>query len=288
MPAREEDKKNGNSDMNTTHKPGVLFCAMAIAIASSAVHADTHPALDRVSLWLGGYYAQSDATARIDSDSIEGTDVSFEDDFGLSDGRLVGRARLALLIGDSQGFEFDAYRFHRSASRRLDRQVVYNGNTYDVNAEVAGELSMDLGSAAYRWWIPAGDADVWGIGLGAAYYRLRGVVEGNATVNDETEFARVDESVDAWAPLVELGWRHAFDNDMRVYADASGVIKRSGNVQGHIYNVAVGLEYFPLANFGVGLEYGMQRVHLEVGKRHFDGTLDIDLDGPSLFARARF
>ena len=39
---------------------------------------------------------------------------------------------------------------------------------------------------------------------------------------------------DEVAPLLTLGWRHAFSDDLRCYADFSGVKKPSGTLTGHL------------------------------------------------------
>ncbi|UXI67904.1 hypothetical protein [Tahibacter amnicola] len=271
------------------HKKTAIALAFAALGAAAPALADTHPALDRVYVQLGAYLADSNAEARLNgSNGILGTDVSFEDDFGLTDDRVVGRARVGFLIGDSQGIEIDGYRFHRSATRSLDRTINYDGSVFDVDAQVHGSLNLDLASVAWRWWLPAGDRDVFGLGLGAAYYRAEGTVAGEATVNNTHQQVKAGDSVDAWAPLVELGWRHAFSDSLRMYADIAGVKKTNGSISGHIYNFALGAEYYPWENIGFGLEYGAQRIHVVADKSRFDGVLNIDLSGPSAFVKARF
>lgn len=265
------------------------ICAAVLAGTCGVAAADTHPALDRISISLGAYQADSDADARVNgSAGVLGSNVNFEDDFGLTKDREVARARLSFLIGDSQGLEIDGYSFNRSATKTLDRTIVYDGSTFDVDAQVHGKLDMDFASVAWRWWIPAGDADVWGIGLGAGYYRVAGEIAGTATLNGDEQFVRTDESASAWAPLVELGWRHAFSDRARLYADISGVYKSSGSISGHIYNGALGFEYFPWQAIGFGIEYGAQRIKIDADKSNFNGELNIRLSGPSAFLKARF
>lgn len=269
-----------------------LRCLPAVLVAlafAPAVQAEPPMALDRVYFSIGAYQADSDADARIDGENgLVGTDVNFEDDFGLTDDRIVGRARFGFLVGDSQGIEVDGYRFHRSASKTLERTINYDGSTFNVAADVYGKLDMDFASVAWRWWLPAGDRDVWGFGLGGGFYRVAGAVSGQGTLNGNTQQLTLRESASAWAPLVELGWRHAFSESARLYADLSGVRKNNGALQGHIYNLSLGFEYFPWQNLGFGVEYGAQRIKIEADKRSFDGELNVRLNGPSVFLKARY
>lgn len=270
--------------MQRRYLPALLLSALA-----PAAYAEKPMALDRFYLSLGAYHADSEADARIDgADGTIGSDVNFEDDFGLTKGRTVGRARFGFLIGDSQGIEVDAYRFHRNATKTLDRTITYDGSVFDIDASVRGELDLDFASVAWRWWLPAGDKDVWGIGLGGGYYRIAGEVSGQGSLNGQTQQLDLRDSASAWAPLVELGWRHAFSERARLYADISGVRKNSGSLTGHIYNLSVGFEYFPWQNIGFGAEYGAQRIKIEAEKRDFDGEINVHLNGPSLFVKARY
>lgn len=280
---------NPNVTFNTLRRLAISLLAVAGMHAMPA-RADPPLPLDRVSLSLGAYRADISADARIDGeDGTIGSDVNFERDFGLAKDRTIGRARFSFLIGDSQGFEVDAYRLRRDGSAVLDRAITYDGHVYDVNAAVFGRLNMDFSSVAYRWWIPTGERDVWGVGVGGAYYRIRGVVEGEAMIdNGETEFARIEDSASAWAPLLELGWRHAFSDNVRIYADISGVGKHWGSLTGHIYNANLGFEWYFLQNLGLGLEYGAQRILVDTDRDDFNGRLKLRLDGPSAFLRTRF
>lgn len=267
--------------------PALMLAAIAVAPAAQA---DKPMALDRIYFSAGAYQADSDADARINgANGLIGSDVNFEDDFGLTKDRVVGRARFGFLVGDSQGIEVDGYRFHRDANRTLNRTINYDGSTFDIDANVRGELDLDFASVAWRWWIPAGDNDVWGVGLGGAYYRAAGKLSGDATLNDnETQYVTLSDSASAWAPLLELGWRHAFSENARLYADISGVYKSNGSISGHIYNASLGFEYYPWRNLGFGVEYGAQRIKIEADKSSFDGELNVRLSGPSLFLKARY
>lgn len=265
---------------------GVIF--ISLALASSGALAQKSPALDRVSVWLGGYYANTDTTigASDKSGQLKGH-VNLEDDLGFKDRKKVPRARLDFLIGDSQGFSLDYFSVNRSRSKSLGRDISYGGNDYSASARVSGKLDFDFGSAAYRWWFGEGN-DVFGLGLGGAYYRVHAGISGDASLNGESVHASSTSNDSAWAPMLQLGWRHAFNDQWRMYFDASGVKKNGGNLNGHIYNAALGVEWFPWQNVGFGAEYGYSRIKLNQRKHNYNADLDMKLDGPSLFVRLRF
>ncbi|HEY6942627.1 hypothetical protein [Dokdonella sp.] len=260
-----------------------LFAATLAVFATDAARAESR-ALDPASLWLGGYFTNADLAIRASTDP-GGIDTGRVD---LASGHeTVGRARLDLVFWESQGLTFDYYSLGRSTRHVLDQPFSYQGTAYDLDSTLTAKFDLAAGSAAWRFWF-GGEDDVFGLGLGAVYYQAKLRVTGTATLNGvSTDVAqRWDE--DAVAPLVTLGYRHAFSEDLRVYLDASGVRKNGGALSGHIYDARIGLEWFPWHDVGVGAEYGVSRIRLRRNGDLYDAGLDIDLDGPSLFARYRF
>jgi hypothetical protein len=265
-----------------------LAIALAMIVAVSTAWAQPSPALDRVSLWLGGYYSNNETTLSALGSGpyagISGT-LDFEHDLGFSKHHLDPRARLDFLVGDSQGFSFDYYQTHRNVSASYEQPLPPLGT--DVGAHIRSDVNYDFGSASYRWWFGQA-SDVFGAGLGAAWYKVDLRVNGAAQAGDQS--ATVSDSYDesAWAPMLTLGWRHAFDEHWRMYAEAAGVKKNGGTLSGHIVDGALGLEWFPWQNAGFALEYSASRLHLE--RQYDQGTakLDLNSDGPALYLRARF
>lgn len=267
------------------------FLMLPLALASGGAFAQQSPALDRLNLAVGGYYANNDTTLGASDRNREfyGS-VNLEHDLGFKQQRINPRVRLDALIGDHQGFSFDYYRINRSHGDSIGQSISYGGNTYDAQAAVSGKLDFDFGSAAYRWWFGTGST-VFGVGIGAAYYKVDAGISGRASVSgaaNETVQASSDFRENAWAPELQLGWRHAFNDQWRIYADAAGVKKNGGNLSGHIYNVDLGLEWYPWQNLGFGAEYSYNRIRLRNDRENYLANLDLKTDGPSLFVRFRF
>ncbi|WP_240147807.1 outer membrane protein [Luteibacter yeojuensis] len=245
-------------------------------------------ALDNVSIWAGGYYTNNDTTIGAHTGIMNTSgDVNLEDDLDFKKHKTVPRVRLDFLIGEHQGFSFDYYEVDRSHSKTLSEQINFLGNPIDATARVKGDLKFTFGSAAYKWWFGTGD-DVFGVGLGAAYYKVHGSIFGSATVNGETFQEGASTSTDAWAPNLQLGWRHAFSDQWRMYVNANGVKKNGGRLNGHIWDAAVGVEWFPWENVGFGAEYAYTRIKLNQDKRNYDLDLDMKLHGPAAYVRFRF
>lgn len=262
----------------------LAVCAGLLASALSLnAFAAPSPALDRVSIWLGGYRANVDGRLSLSSPTLGSTGeqrIIDADD-------TVKRARADVLIGDSQGFSVDYYRLSSKESRGVSEAFTYDGNSYDINATIDNDTTIDLGNVSYRWWLGSGST-VFGLGVGAAYYRLDNTLSATASLNGSTAQGIERTNKSGWAPLLTLGWRTQINDNFRVYADLSGAKKNGDSLAGEIINAALGVEYFPWKNIGVGAEYAGTRISL---KRNDDGDearLKVKLHGPAVYLRLRF
>lgn len=263
----------------------IRTCAvLALALAAGGARAEHSPALDRIGLSLGGYYADTDVRLSASSERYGIGRTSIEPK---SEDETLGRARLEFLLGDHQGLEFDYFSFRHSRTQTLQRSFDIGDTSFDVGAQLRSRFDLDFGSAAYRWWFGEGRS-VFGLGVGAAYYRVKVGVSAEVSADDAQ--VRVGEryDADAVAPLLTFGWRYAPSDTWRFYADASGVKKNGGKLSGHAWNAAAGVEWFPFTNLGVGLEYAVTRVRLERDSSRYDADLDLHLRGPAAYARLRF
>jgi hypothetical protein len=263
-----------------------LPLALALLSASGGAFAQMSPALDRVSIAAGGFYVEPKVS--LDGDTRYGR---FSTPTAEGEHTTLPRIKAEMLIGDSHGLSFDYFRYHKSYSPEFSGATVVNGQNVSGTAQADAKLELDLAKLAYKFWMGRGN-DVFGIGLGAAYYRAafdgRGTATASATgmASQTIEFSGHD-SESAFAPLVEFGWRHAFSPELRMTAEASGIKKNGGRINGHIYGASVGLEYYPWKNIGLMVDYGTQKIALNRDAER-DASLDVRLTGPSAYLKVRF
>lgn len=262
-----------------------LLAAPVLALAASQACAEDSLALDPVSVWLGGYYANTEVN--VDAKTHSSPDLS-TGKIQLEEGDdTVGRARLDVLLFGSQGLQFDYYTLDHSSTQTLAAPFAYGGVPFEANTSLRGKFEFAAGTAAYHWWF--GDrTDAFGVGLGGAYYSAKLKLDGTVALGDQTASASQKWDEDAIAPLVTLAWRHAINDSLRVYAEGSGIWKSGGNLSGHLYDGRAGVEWFIWHNVGLAAEYGVTRLKLDREGDTYDANLDIKLHGPSLFARFRF
>ncbi|MGK5076557.1 hypothetical protein [Janthinobacterium sp. ZB1P44] len=259
----------------------MMMGVLGIATAAATARAEPSPALDRVSISVGAFSA--DPRINIGADTQFGRIDAPE---SKQSHTTIPRIKADLLIGDRHGLAFDYYRYDKSYTPSLTGETIINGQPVTGTATANADLKLDLAKLAYKWWLGSGN-DTLGIGLGAAYYHAN--LNGTATgvVNGETATARDSIGEHAFAPLLEVGWRHAFTPDLRMYAEASGIKKNGGRINGHIYGGNVGVEWFPFKNIGFVADYGISKIKLHRDSER-DADLNIRLTGPSAYVKVRF
>ena len=259
----------------------MMLGVLGMATAAATARAEPSPTLDRVSISVGAFSA--DPRINIGADTQFGRIDAPE---SKQSHTTIPRIKADVLIGDRHGLAFDYYRYDKSYTPSLTGETIINGQPVTGTATANADLKLDLAKLAYKWWLGSGN-DTFGIGLGAAYYHAN--LNGTATgvVNGETATARDSISEHAFAPLLEVGWRHAFTPDLRMYVEASGIKKNGGRINGHIYGGNVGVEWFPFKNIGFVADYGISKIKLQRDSER-NADLNIRLTGPSAYVKVRF
>ena len=261
-----------------------LLCGVA---ASGLAQAQQSPALDRMSLSLGAFRAEP--KIHLGGDSRYGRIDTPDEKIG---DVTLPRVKAELLIGDSHGVAFDYFRFDEDYGAALTGDTVYEGRPVSGSISANANLRLEMARLSYKYWFGK-DKSAFGVGLGAAYLRAKisGSGEANVSAADPVEnyswSGSGSASDNVWAPTIELSWRYALNDKVRLYAEAGGVKKNGGSVEGHVYNGAAGVEWTLARNVSLVADYGIQKIDLHRnGERTAD--LDLKLTGPSAFVKVRF
>ena len=253
----------------------------AIFTISMPTSAQLSPALDRFSVSVGAFQADPNFNGNFNTaqGSLQSGDVNL--------GReTMPRIRADLLIFDSQGVHFDYYQYNHTYSGSFANNANVNGSTLTTTGNASLNVKLDFAKLAYRWWF-GGEDTVLGLGAGAAYYKLGLNANATASANGSSGSVSGGYSDDALAPLLEIGVRHAISPDFRIYADATGVKKLDGALTGEIYNASLGLEWFPIKNVGLAVEYGKSQINLSRSDS-ISENFKINFQGPSAFVKFRY
>lgn len=258
-----------------------LLGAAAGLLSGACAWAEPAAPLDRASISVGAFYADPHIDARADTRYGRIDSGNYQPDHV-----TLPRVRADLLLGDSQGLSFDYYRYDKRYRPDLAGSSNFEGVPLSGKGKLDAKLKLDLAKLAYKWWIGSG-ADVFGVGVGAAYYHaaLEGTASG--TLNGVAGDASYSETAHTFAPLLELGWRHAFSPQVRSFVEVSGIKKNGGSVNGHIYGGTVGVEWLLAKNVGLVADYSVSKISLNRDADR-DSDLNIRLNGPAAYVKMRF
>jgi hypothetical protein len=268
-----------------THPGARTFTFIAVAgaglLLSLPASAELSPALDRASISVGAFLADPTFNASLNTPygRLQSGDISLGEE-------AMPRIKADIILFDSQGLSLDYYQYKRGYSGAFANNKNFGGTEVTTVGNANFDVKLDFGKLAYKWWFGSGNTVV-GVGAGAAYFKISTNANATAALNNNSASVSDSYSDDAVAPLLEVGVRHAISPDFRLFADASGVKKTGGTLNGEIYNAAVGVEWFPAKNVGVVLDYSMNQIDL----RRDDGLAEnfkVKFQGPSASVKVRF
>ena len=264
---------------------------LLIFIFSISASAQVPPALDRFSLSVGAFSSapQINATLGSEQGPIPTGDLDAQR-------KAMPRVSGEFLLGGNHGITLEAYRYSKGYSKSYAWDN-YSSKYPDSSgvADVKLGFDLDVARLGYRYWFGSGNTML-GLGAGVGYYRIslktqvagksNGTFAGAGFAQSEGNYSRQDKE-DAFAPMLEIGLRHAVNPALRLFADASGIHKGGSGVRGAIYNAAAGVEWLPLRNVGISLAYAVTDVDLKRNNASLQ-RLRVKLDGPMLSLKARF
>jgi hypothetical protein len=270
----------------TRPRRGVRILALFAVSGASLVlampaSAELSPALDRISISAGVFRADPKFNTSLNTafGNLQSGDI------GLG-AETMPRYKADIMIFDSQGLSFDIYQYKRGYTGAVANNTNVNGTALTTVGNASFDIKLDFAKLEYKWWFGSGNTVI-GLGAGAAYYKVSLNANATASINNATAGISDGYSDDAVAPLLGIGVRHAVSPDLRLFADASGVKKSGGRLNGEIYNAAVGIEWFPIKNVGLVLDYSINQIDLNRDDSS-DAKLKLRLQGPSAFVKVRF
>jgi len=251
--------------------------------------------LDRFGFSIGSYRNDLNLSAGVNGEiadtgtSLDGTEIDFERDFDFGGSHQLLFAEASWLPFKRHQFSVGYHRDQRDNTRRLSRDIVFNGETFPVDARVRAEFEYQLLDARYTYWPWLTRQDAFGLTLGVAGYRLDLTLSGELSVGNigATETESVDFESDVPAPLIGLDYRHAFNEDWRLFADVSAFKAQINSIDGHVASVNLGLEYYPWRHVGMALVYTGYELRGDLERGGFEGNLRLRSSGFQLQLRLR-
>lgn len=273
---------------------GVAAPALALALAAAPLTANAEDGPDlltdpfRVS--LGAFVLESDVSVRLDGETGRGTDVDFSRGVGSNDDyrfRLDGQWR----FGERHKLRAMYFSNTNDKSRTLDEEIVWQGETFPIDAKVKGEFGIDVVMLSYDYSFLKRDNYEVFAGIGLHYTDVntslsaRVEVEGGGGVE---ESIKGGGSVALPLPVIGLGGLWSLPHNFWISGSVQLFALEIDNIDGTLTDGMLAVIWQPKPWLGIGLAYNRFDVDVDVDKNRFKGNLEWTYDGPMIFYNASF
>jgi len=222
-----------------------------------------------------------DTKLRVDNSAVlQGTEIAAEDDLGLQTSQLLAQGELTLLPGDHHLVRLSGLSSHRSASKFIDKEIVFDDQTYLVGERVDSELNLTMVGLTYGYRLIARDRGE----LTGTFGIQVAQVQANALVRSRV--LRDAESGVAPLPLVGLEGRFDLSTRWSFEARLQYLTVNISDVDGSILDWRMGLTWRANPHWLFGLGYRQFNVNVDSKNEGTPGFVDLTIGGPMLFMRA--
>ncbi len=225
--------------------------------------------------------ASYDTKLRVDNSPIlQGTEIAAEDDLGLDSSQFLAQGELTLLPGTHHLVRLSGLSSHRSASQFIEKQIVFDDQTYLVGERVDSELNLTMVGLTYGYRFLVRDrAELTGtFGIQVAQ------VQANALVRSRV--LRDAESGVAPLPFAGLEGRFDFSTRWSLEGRAQYLTVNIDDVDGSILDWRAALTWRSNSHWLWGLGYRSFNVNVDSKNQGTPGLVDLAISGPMLFMRA--
>lgn len=263
----------------------LTLCGAQLAQAQTPWDPNPPPRVieDRLRLDVDLFPARISTSLRVDpSLQQQGTTISAENDLGLQDFKWLPHVELTLLPGKRHLLRLSSFTAKRQGTTVLDRDIVFENNTYRVNERVISVLDLSMVGLTYGYRLLTADA----YELAATFGVHVASVNANAFV--PTRVVREENS--GVAPLPLLGLEGRFDLTRRWSLDGrvQYLSANISDVKGSVMDLRAGVTWRFNPHLLAGLEYRTFKIDVDSATNSNPGRVDMSFKGPQMKMRASF
>jgi hypothetical protein len=271
------------------HRPALLV-ALALLLAGVSSQAAAVEPLDRFNARVGANISRFDTRLSADGETQAGTDIDLERDLDLGLDDTLGFIALSWRPFERHEFGVSYYNDGASASRKLGRDIEFDGTVYYANSTVRSEFKVDAYEINYVWWAASHDRWAMGPRAGLIWYKARLGLELELDSDGNEVSNSLGKSVDTDLPSPAIGaaWRWTPAQDWRISADVGYFNADLNHVDADITYGRLGVEWYPRERVGLLLDYTMNRIDAAVDQSGLHGDVKLDDSGLRLGVAYRF
>jgi hypothetical protein len=275
--------------------PRLLLLAGAALVAGPGFADFPGDVPDRIQVQVGSLITRLDTEVGANvADGSIGTTIQFEDAFGLSETNALFRLEGNWRIKGRHQIEFGHLQIDRANTTRLSEEIVFEGYTFQANAEVRGTFEARFPMAAYRYDMLQLPQVRIAVTAGVCYLRLAASLEANGgvlgpggiTVSETFDEA---EELEYPVPLVGLrvDWAISRRFAMQLY-HRYFYLDRS-DFSGDMIEGGARIDWFFSRHLGAGV--GFERTTVTIRSYEEDGIegrFNLTSQGANLYLKVAF
>jgi hypothetical protein len=239
---------------------------------------------------LGVFTNASEVNIRVDAEGEEGTKFDW--------GRTVGDE------GDVTRFRLDGVwrinpRHHvrmmytdysSDQSRTIDRDIVWQGDTFPANATVRSHLGFQIIEAAYEYGFINSDKYELAASAGLHMAKFNASLKATVDLGGGGGTVEIGGPAKVDAPLPVVGVRGMWRMGGNFYLDAQAqyFALSFDDFDGSIVNYRAAVIWQPSQWVGIGAGFDSFGIDVDVEKERLTGSLDWEYSGPQVFFNVSF
>lgn len=270
----------------------ILFILL-LGLSSTAFsqEEEKHPLLvDKFYIEAGAFFPSKNIKLGADASSPD-DEINFGETFGLNDNQATYFVNFEWRWNKKWRLTAETFGVNNAARATLDSTYVFDDVTFEKGSFVRGGIEFSLYRVFVGRLISSGQKHSLGAGLGVHAMNVGAFIEGEIKSNDD----RIDGTfqkrrVSALIPLPNIGaWYHWAPNQKWAFiarADWFGIT--IDKYSGGLWNIAPGVRYQIIKNFGLGLDYRFLLFNARVTEDNWKGRFNMDFTGPSITLHGNF
>ncbi len=270
--------------------------ATEIALAASEEGGAVGSIFDsKYTLALGGFFPRISSSLTLNSPLGGGTEISAEDDLGLSDGNSSAWVAFNWRFQPRHQLHVEWFQLNRSGSSTASRSLTIFDTTIGVGASVTSKIDFNLGRLTYGYSIiRKNNLDLsFLVGAHVATVKATVTAAGNVTVNGVPVVggSRTESSSTKSFPLPHLGGTLSYEFTPRL-AGQLNVLAFAldlGDYSGSLIQTDAVMAYQLSKHFGLGGGLKYFNLNLQANtSRGGNVEYDYEFFGPTIFGYASF
>ena len=267
----------------------ILFIfVLGMSAAGFSQEEEKHPILtDKFYVEAGVFIPQKDIKFGADGSITE--DIDFGKTFNFNDNQLTPFFNGEWRWNKKWRLTGEFFAVNNAARVTLPSDIVLDSITFEKGSFVRGGIDFALFRVFVGRTISSGPKHSLGAGLGVHMMNIGAFIEGEAkTDQGDTEFRSPKTSF--LIPLPNIGaWYHWAPTPKWAFlarVDWFGIT--IDEYSGGLWNIAPGVKYQIIKNFGVGVDYRFFFLNARVNDELWEGNFDMNFSGPLITLHANF